>query len=74
MEVVEEVEEPEVQVDESDQNKIFCKHYKKLIVEDFSFNENRVDLHYGKCSLIGLCTLDCGIYFLGNVRITFMNP
>lgn len=63
--------EPEVQ---TDQNTTFCKHYKKLIVEDFTFNENRLDLHYGKCALIGLCTFDRGIYFLGNIRITSLSP
>lgn len=64
----------EMPEEQPDQNNTFCKHYKKLIVENFSFNENRANLHYGKCAVIGLCTFDRGLYFLGNIRITSLNP
>ncbi len=56
-----------------DQNFIFCDHYKKLTVEDFTLNANREHLHYGKCAVIGYCLFDRGVYFLGNVRITSLN-
>lgn len=49
---------------------VYCVHYKKLIVEDFALNQNREKLHYGKCAVIGWCTFDRGVYFLGNIRIT----
>ncbi|KAJ6638154.1 hypothetical protein Bhyg_10887, partial [Pseudolycoriella hygida] len=63
----------EVQTVETQKNFVYCQHYKKLIVEDFSFNENRVNLHYGKCAVIGYCTYNDGVYYLGNIRITSLN-
>ncbi|KAG4075095.1 hypothetical protein HA402_008160 [Bradysia odoriphaga] len=59
----------------SNEKKItFCDFYKKLMVEDFSLNVNREDLHYGKCAVIGYCTINRGVYFLGNIRITSLSP
>lgn len=54
-------------------NYVYCEHYKKLIVEEFSLNEKKETLHYGKCAIIGWCTFDRGLYFLGNIRITSLN-
>lgn len=58
---------------QTDTNYKYCNHYKKLIVEHFSLNENREQLHYGKCAVIGYCIYERGAYFLGNIRITSSN-
>lgn len=31
----------------------YCDYYKPLLVENFSYNPSPLQLHYGKCSLIG---------------------
>lgn len=64
----------EARVQEPERNFVFSDHYEKLIVEVFALNEKREDLHYGKCAVIGYCTFDRGVYFLGNVRITSLDP
>uniref|UniRef100_A0A182MIW5 Uncharacterized protein n=1 Tax=Anopheles culicifacies TaxID=139723 RepID=A0A182MIW5_9DIPT len=35
-------------------NSTFCEHYKPLLVEEIALVEHLVDLHNGKCSVIGI--------------------
>lgn len=49
----------------------YCSHYKPMLVDEFTFNQNPLQLHYGKCAVIGrtLRRQDSNRMYLSSIRL-----
>lgn len=50
----------------------YCSNYINLLVEEIYFNSHPVNLHYGKCCVIGniVFNVDTNVYFLENIKVS----
>lgn len=51
---------------------IYCPFYTNLLVEEIYFNSHPVNLHYGKCCVIGKIVFNSekNVYFLENLKVS----